>query len=625
MSAGPKSGGDARGRTLRGKGSRLAAWLLGSSLVAMLAASGAASAPSTLSAAQIDQTEVSAIAAALPAAADTIGAPTAAAIEARRQKTAAELAEIADRIELSDSTVRSLDDELVAIAADRDKLTAALTSATEAQRRISASLEATEQRVAALDGEEDAIRASLAARRDVLAEVLAALERLGRKPPPALLVRPRDALGAVRSAILLGAVVPTMRTEAAALVADLDKLSGVKRAIVDEKDRFAGQMTQHREEAARLERLFAEKKRIEAASRERRQAETARAAELARKADGLKDLISSLQAEADAAKAREVARRKAEEQRLAEAAALEARQLAEAAARKELSNREIASAREALALARDRQLKATEAGRTLTAEGQTGRVTAPRPGDKPAAPTDMDMAALVPDTPARAPSAVVPIVPPAEDMASLEPAPSTTGDAQQESGDGAATPAQPDSLGAELTPAPSAKPAYDIAALRNNTMLLEPAAAFSTLKARLSKPLLGRQIIGFGEKDDIGRLSTGLSFASRAGDVVIAPADGRVLYAGPFRSYGELLILDAGDGYHIVLAGMDRIDVSSGQFVSAGEPVALMGARRLASVQVAEFGAAEPALYVEFRKDGKPVDPTPWWTVEPSGRTRNDS
>ena len=170
-----------------------------------------------------------------------------------------------------------------------------------------------------------------------------------------------------------------------------------------------------------------------------------------------------------------------------------------------------------------------------------------------------------------------------------------------------------------------AEPDYDIAALRNNTALLQPAAAFSTLKARLSKPVLGRQIIGFGEKDDIGRPSTGVSFGSRAGDVVVSPTDGRVLYAGPFRSYGELLILDAGDGYHIVLAGMDRIDVSSGQFVSAGEPVALMGARRVASVQVAEFGAAEPALYVEFRKDGKPVDPTPWWTQEPSGRTRNDS
>nr|WP_232845554.1 peptidoglycan DD-metalloendopeptidase family protein [Aurantimonas marina] len=145
------------------------------------------------------------------------------------------------------------------------------------------------------------------------------------------------------------------------------------------------------------------------------------------------------------------------------------------------------------------------------------------------------------------------------------------------------------------------------------------------MKGRLSKPIAGKQLIGFGGADDIGRETTGASFAARPGDAVTAPADGRVLYSGPFRSYGQLLILDAGDGYHVVLAGMERIDVETGQFVSAGEPVAVMGARRLASVAVAEFGATHPALYVEFRKDGKPVDPSAWWMDEPSGRTTNDS
>ncbi|TFF20852.1 hypothetical protein E3C22_16165 [Jiella endophytica] len=428
---------------------------------------------------------------------------------------------------------------------------------------------------------------------------------MGRKPPPALLVRPRDALGAVRSAILLGAVVPKMRKDAEALVADLEKLRGVKTAIVAEKDRFVAQMKEHREEEARLENLFAEKRRLEADSRERRKAETERAAELARKAEGLKDLIASLQAEADAAKAREAARQ-----------AAEAKKIAEAEARASKANRDVADAHERLAL--DRSKSDGEGAATRTAEGQTGRVTA-KSGEGEDAPTEIAGATgpQPPDAGAE---------PPATDLAAREPAPGESPDAgQPDAGEVASTePEEATRVAALEDDAPDRK-AYDIAALRNNTMLLEPAAAFSTLKARLSKPVLGRQIIGFGEKDDIGRPSTGLSFASRPGDVVIAPADGRVLYAGPFRSYGELLILDAGDGYHIVLAGMDRIDVSSGQFVSAGEPVALMGARRLASVQVAEFGAAEPALYVEFRKDGKPVDPTPWWTEEPSGRTRNDS
>jgi septal ring factor EnvC (AmiA/AmiB activator) len=73
------------------------------------------------------------------------------------------------------------------------------------------------------------------------------------------------------------------------------------------------------------------------------------------------------------------------------------------------------------------------------------------------------------------------------------------------------------------------------------------------------------------------------------------------------------LIINAGGGYHILLAGMERIDVELGQFVLAGEPVAVMGDRRLASVSPAETGATQPVLYVEFRKDSNAVDPAPWW------------
>ncbi|WAP67915.1 murein hydrolase activator EnvC family protein [Jiella pelagia] len=499
---------------------------------------------------------------------------------------------------LSEATVRSLDEEIVAIAADRDKLTAALQEASDAQREISGALEATQGRLTALGVREDGIRSSLAARRDVLAEVLAALERMGAKPPPALLVRPRDALGAVRSSILLGAVVPTMRKETEALVADLESLSAVKTSIVEEKDRFAAQIKQHREEEARLARLFEEKRRLEADSRQKRHAEATRAAELAGKAEDLKDLIASLQADVDAAREREIRQREAEAKRLAEERQREAE-----------AKREATTARERLALERHRE-SAEKSGRVLApgSKGQTDQAAgeAAEPSTPGLAPTDTDVASQETTPPGKS------AVPDADAGVADE----------GQAGDGAGA---DETRLAALEENSPAKPDYDIAALRNNTALLQPAAAFSTLKARLSKPVLGRQIIGFGEKDDIGRPSTGVSFGSRSGDVVVSPTDGRVLYAGPFRSYGELLILDAGDGYHIVLAGMDRIDVSSGQFVSAGEPVALMGARRVASVQMAEFGAAEPALYVEFRKDGKPVDPSPWWTQEPSGRTRNDS
>ena len=92
-----------------------------------------------------------------------------------------------------------------------------------------------------------------------------------------------------------------------------------------------------------------------------------------------------------------------------------------------------------------------------------------------------------------------------------------------------------------------------------------------------------------------------------------APADGWVVYAGPFRSYGQVLILNAGDGYHIVLAGMERIDAALGQFVLGGEPVAVMGSTRLASIGDVDHTSAQPILYVEFRKDGNSIDSAPWW------------
>ena len=134
--------------------------------------------------------------------------------------------------------------------------------------------------------------------------------------------------------------------------------------------------------------------------------------------------------------------------------------------------------------------------------------------------------------------------------------------------------------------------------------------------------MTGRFSRRFGDKDGNGGVMQGDMVATQSGAIVTAPSDGSVLYAGPFRSYGQLLILNAGDGYHVVLAGMSRISVVSGQSVLAGEPIGAMGEARVASAS-AEIGNAAPELYVEFRKDGKPVDPSPWWAERHSGRTGN--
>jgi septal ring factor EnvC (AmiA/AmiB activator) len=85
---------------------------------------------------------------------------------------------------------------------------------------------------------------------------------------------------------------------------------------------------------------------------------------------------------------------------------------------------------------------------------------------------------------------------------------------------------------------------------------------------------------------------------------VVAPWDGRVEFAGPFRGYGQILIIEHGDGYHSLLAGLERIDVAVGQALVAGEPVG-----------VVKSGEGKPSLYLELRRHGQPIDPLPWLSL----------
>jgi len=103
--------------------------------------------------------------------------------------------------------------------------------------------------------------------------------------------------------------------------------------------------------------------------------------------------------------------------------------------------------------------------------------------------------------------------------------------------------------------------------------------------------------------------------------VVTSPADGWVAFAGPFRSFGRLLIINAGSGYYLLLAGMDHINVEVGQFVLAGEPVAAMGGAP-SPPAAGSVEANDPVLYVEFRKDGSSIDPGPWWAKSQGEKVR---
>ncbi len=130
---------------------------------------------------------------------------------------------------------------------------------------------------------------------------------------------------------------------------------------------------------------------------------------------------------------------------------------------------------------------------------------------------------------------------------------------------------------------------------------------FASAKGSLKQPVSGFLQESFGESADSGAPSKGIRYATRAKAQVVAPFDGTIVFAGPFLGYGQLLIIEAGDGYHILLAGMDRIDGVVGQHLLAGEPVGVMGSD---GVDGADDDAL--SLYVEFRKDGEPFNPVPW-------------
>ena len=151
---------------------------------------------------------------------------------------------------------------------------------------------------------------------------------------------------------------------------------------------------------------------------------------------------------------------------------------------------------------------------------------------------------------------------------------------------------------------------------------LAPKIPFAEAKGMLPRPVSGATSREFGVPDGYGGTTRGISIATRPKAVVVSPADGWVAFAGPFRSFGQLLIINAGGGYYLLLAGMDQINVEVGQFVLAGEPVAIMGQTSSVSPAAGAIETNDPVLYIEFRKDGGSVDPGPWWAKSQSEKVR---
>jgi septal ring factor EnvC (AmiA/AmiB activator) len=140
---------------------------------------------------------------------------------------------------------------------------------------------------------------------------------------------------------------------------------------------------------------------------------------------------------------------------------------------------------------------------------------------------------------------------------------------------------------------------------------IKPQIPFTQAKGLLQLPIHGLRVISFGQRTSHGSLSKSIGIRTRFGGTVVSPCDGLVVYAGEFRTYGQLLIISPGDGYHVLIAGLSQMDVQVGQSVLMGEPVGVMSSAVTSKMAQDNRG---PVLTIEFQKDRRPVDPDPWWS-----------
>jgi septal ring factor EnvC (AmiA/AmiB activator) len=377
---------------------------------------------------------------------------------------------------------RKLDQGLERLETERSRLAQVMIDAAAKLRETEQHTADVEAQLQKIEGRQDALRASLQKRRALIGEVLLMLQRMNRRPPPALLAEPEDILKALRAAMAMGAVLPQMRTETLKLQTDLAELVGLRDAAQNERVALAHRRDELTLQRANLEQMIEERRAETQQMTSERAAQEERARKLAAQATSVKDLIARMEKESEAAR------------------------LAAQAARDAEARREAADAQ----ASREQRAKAL------------------------------------------------------------------------------------------------AQPFRDPARLA-------PAVGFVDLKGKLQLPAIGPFVRRYGEQDGYGGTEKGESLQVRENGLVSAPCDGWVAYAGPYRSYGGLLIINAGSGYYVVLAGVARINVGVGQFVLAGEPVANMGDGSVKTAAAVAIGAKQPILYVEIRKDGNSIDPSPWW------------
>ncbi len=395
-----------------------------------------------------------------------------------------------------------------------------------------------EWRLADLERQEVAKRAQLHGRHQQLTGTLAALQRIALLPPEALLAAPGTPVKTVRSAMLLRVAIPAIESRASMLRGELAELAGLRQQIALQQHDLAAAARDLETERANLGALIERKRAARAAATSQQRVAQKRAKKLAAQAKDLRDLLARL--EHESRKRGERVAREEEARQARAAAARQAREQAERAAR-ELAERQAQERATLEAKVRAKQQAREEATRAA-------RKLAQRQARERAEAQALALAQR---------------------------------QAREEATRAAEAREEPTQLAL-------ARP--------------DNVRPFPDTGASLRMPARGRVVRRYGQSGGTGGTSKGINIKARSGAQVVAPYDGQVVYAGPFRRYGQILIIKHGGRYHTLLAGLNRIDAVVGQWLLAGEPVGTLGSPQ----------NGNPELYFELRHAGQPINPLPW-------------
>jgi len=362
---------------------------------------------------------------------------------------------------------RELQQKTIDIEGDINRMREESVSTAKIIQEHEADIEWLENRLKELTIEEKDKSAGLGQGRSRLINVLAALQRLARRPPEALFVQPLSPTDTVRSAILLRSAVPMIELHAERLRLELAELARARSEAVRRQTEMAAAVGELKKQRARMDDLIDRKAELKKQTDSEHSKAIERTMELAAQAKNLRDLLNRLE---------------------------------------------------------DENIKS---------------------------------ALRIPTSPSNSAQRAAPVI---------------------------------------------KSPSVEIPAPEVQTPSIKKAMG------TLPFPVVGQLAEQYGQATDAGLTSKGITIKTRSGAQVVAPFEGRVVFAGQFRGYGQLLIIEHSEGYHSLLAGMGRIDGVIGQRVLGGEPVGVMG----------NADTGDPALYVELRRDGRSINPLPWLAARKS-------